>query len=530
MAKDRPPSYTPAPELPTDPELRRRFGEIVAVLAQTQTVTGAARALGLSRNHFQTILHRVIGAVIQEITPKPSGRPAKPEREVMLETENARLRGEVERLKGRSEMIERMMSVVGGIASGKVAVPRSRSKKTKSEDPEPASTALTATSATTSASSTTSVFLSPNPTTLVPTSGSECTQPSTPPSEIPSLENTTSIERVLLERATPTAPSQQIPNDVRAAVTTMREQGVSTALCAHVLGISLSTVRRLVRPKNGSTCRQRRQPDESASRCAREIVRATHGLIGARSLGKTTGLPRRACAQIKRRELREMEIERKARCARVSISTPSVIRGFDAMHVECLEGKAYWLVAADAAVPFRTSIATVPHYDAVHVIRALERDFAAHGPPLVLRLDRIACQRTAEVEAFLAEHQVLALHGPPRHPLYYGQLERQNREHRAWYTALGIVSLAELTDAADAMRTALNALWLRPTLDWCTSQHAWNHQRPVDFDRRELRRDVERQVAGLANTGCDLLRARRIAIESALTERGILTINQGGEC
>jgi len=63
MAKNRPPSYTPAPEPPTDPDLRRRYDAIMAVIAQTQTVTAAAESLGMSRNHFQTILHRVTGAL-----------------------------------------------------------------------------------------------------------------------------------------------------------------------------------------------------------------------------------------------------------------------------------------------------------------------------------------------------------------------------------------------------------------------------------------------------------------------------------
>lgn len=115
----------------------------------------------------------------------------------------------------------------------------------------------------------------------------------------------------------------------------------------------------------------------------------------------------------------------------MSVVAPGIIRGFDAMHVASADGKTYWLVAADAAIPYRTSIATVPVYDAEHVIAALAADFERHGPPHVLRLDRIACQRTPEVHELLIRYQVLALHGPPRHPYYYGQLERQNREHRA---------------------------------------------------------------------------------------------------
>jgi hypothetical protein len=206
------------------------------------------------------------------------------------------------------------------------------------------------------------------------------------------------------------------------------------------------------------------------------------------------------------------------------------MRGFDAMHVTSTEGKAYWLVAADAAVPYRTSITTVAAYDARNVIAALVADFEEHGPPLVLRLDRIACQRTAEVEDLLARFQVLALHGPPRHPYYYGQLERQNREHRSWYSFLEKLRLDELAASAEEMRTSLNALWPRPTLGGWTAEQAWQSRKPLDVSRRELITEVEHCTSLHVTRGVERLHARRIAIESALTRRGLLTINHGGWC
>ena len=130
----------------------------------------------------------------------------------------------------------------------------------------------------------------------------------------------------------------------------------------------------------------------------------------------------------------------------------------------------------------------------------------------------------------LTRYQVLALYGPPRHPYYYGQLERQNREHRAWHALLGPVTLGELAAAAEAMRTSLNALWPRPTLNGWTAEQAWRARKPLDVDRQELISDVERCASGLITSGDDPLNARRIAIESALKERGLLTINQGGWC
>lgn len=146
----------------------------------------------------------------------------------------------------------------------------------------------------------------------------------------------------------------------------------------------------------------------------------------------------------------------------------------------------------------------------------------------MLRLDRIACQRTPEVEQLLGDYDVLGLHGPPRYPRYYGQLERQNREHRDWYRLLIADTANELARAAEDMRTALNALWPRPSLNGWTAEQAWRAHTPVDVDRRRLRCDVDRRTSGLITAGFEPLRARRIAIETELQERGLLSINQGG--
>jgi len=314
---------------------------------------------------------------------------------------------------------------------------------------------------------------------------------------------------------------------LQQVVKTMRKTAAPTRVCAEALAVSTSTIRRLARPPRTSP-RPPRRPDPGRAERVREVVRATHGVVGAANLGRMSGLPRRMCAEIKSRELREMEVERKERCARVAIAAPQVIRGFDAMHLQATDGPAYWLVAADGSVPYRTSVATVPAYDADHVIEALRADFEINGPPLVLRLDRIACQRTHEVEQLIEHYEVLGLHGPPRYPRYYGQLERQNREHRAWCKLLQPASRAELAAHAQAMRTSLNALWPRPSLNGWTAEQAWHANRPLDINRRELRRDVEQRATGLQRSGVERLRARRIAIESALTERGLLTITQGG--
>jgi transposase InsO family protein len=229
-----------------------------------------------------------------------------------------------------------------------------------------------------------------------------------------------------------------------------------------------------------------------------------------------------------------MERERKAAAERVVVTTPGVVRGFDAMHLPVEEGDRYALVAADAAVPFRTSAAAVQRYDGRSVAAVLERDFAEHGAPLVLRADRARCHTVPEVLEVLRHHGVLLLHGPPRHPGYYGQLERQNREHRAWLAMAGRLGAEDLDRLCEEMLLALNSAWPRRTLTWRTSEEAWLARPTICEDRAALREEVQdraarirRQAEGRAATAT---MAERLAIEWALTKRGYLRRQPGGWC
>ena len=116
MTKNK--SYVPAPEVPA--ELEERFGVIRAVLANQLTVTEGAKRLGLSRNHFQTLLHRAMEGMLDGMSPKAAGRPTAPPREAALAEENERLRRENQKLQERVDTIDRLLGVAGDLLKGKI--------------------------------------------------------------------------------------------------------------------------------------------------------------------------------------------------------------------------------------------------------------------------------------------------------------------------------------------------------------------------------------------------------------------------
>ena len=300
------------------------------------------------------------------------------------------------------------------------------------------------------------------------------------------------------------------------------------------LGVHRTTAERWrKRQLGGCPLRRRRGPrrvvPEGALREeALHIVRATHGLVGASAISHgVAGLSRRAAAEIKQEALRQMEIDRRAQAQRVIVTSPGIVRGFDGMDLG--RGRGHLLVAADGCVPYRTSWVVSARHDELSVAKLLAQDFERNGAPLVLRLDRAAAHDAPAVCEVLHAHAVLALHGAPHHARYYGQLERQNREHRAW---LGQREEADLD--VEAMMWALNGRWRRGTLGWSTAVECWAARPVINVDRRELAEEVEGRMRRL-DARLEGLRhtnglARRLAIRHALTARGYLRIEPGGWC
>ena len=213
---------------------------------------------------------------------------------------------------------------------------------------------------------------------------------------------------------------------------------------------------------------------------------------------------------------------------------PCLVRGIDAMQFATDDGPLYALIAADGAIPYRTGLTTTARYDAESVARALEEDLERNGPPLVLRLDRAKAHDAPAVRAVLKAHGVLALHGPPRYPRFYGQLERQNREHRQWMAPFPRQRRALLEPCLNEMLYSVNTLWRRRTLGWKTAAEVWNARPTLTVDRNAFREEVHERARAIAHRlKCpaqpgDL--AERLAIERTLEHMGYLRQQIGGWC
>jgi len=467
--------YVPAPTV--EAQMEERYRAVLQVMSGQLTVKAAARQVGLSRNRFQTLMHRGLTALVQELVPKAPGPTPASETERALREENEQLRRQMQRLESRVETVDRMLGIASEMVRGQVRLTgRGPARERRAK----------ATKTTT-------------------TAGDE----------------------------------KEEPEVAVARVAELRRLGLRAQCAAALAGRSASTLRRWTRRvRRGEPVRRRpgpmvraALPRETVARLA-ELVRATHGLIGADALRHAvSGTTRRTCSAVKHATLREVERERLASTQRVVVARPGILRGFDQLHVATRDGARWLLLSADGAVQYRTSVAAVERYDAASVAAAVERDFSHNGAPLVWRVDRARQHAEPRVLDVLARHGVLMLHGPPRLARYYGQLERQNREHRAWLDALGVIHPDELSEHAERMVGALNTAWPRPTLGWKTAAEKWNERQPVDVDRRELREEVRERAARLRRrTDIDDDRAERFAIEAALTQRQLLRRSAGARC
>ena len=131
-------SYEPLPVVPA--EVAMRYETMMAVLSGELTVSEGARRLNLSRNHFQTLMHRTLGSIIENLSSRPGGRPPTPEPEKQLRKRTEKLLLEIARLRRRVETSDTMLSVASGLMRGRIGrrtrreAGGDRSPKTPTED------------------------------------------------------------------------------------------------------------------------------------------------------------------------------------------------------------------------------------------------------------------------------------------------------------------------------------------------------------------------------------------------------------
>jgi predicted HTH domain antitoxin len=473
-------SYVPVPK--ADPETLKRVHVVLAVQTGQLSVARGAELLGMSRLNFQNLRNRALTAFVEALTPKLPGRPRSDpmlrelrERIEELEDHNEQLKQEAERsetlLRGLTDTI-RELSAGSRLRPSTTRTKRTRrTSRTKATDDDDAS------------------------------------------------------RRRALTRAED-----------------MVRMGLNRKMAARAVGRHAATLRRWQRRRDrGDPLAYRRGPGPRRppgplvqARVAR-VVRRTRGLVGADALCRIEpGVSRRQAAAIKAATIRRIERERREAATRVEVTEPGIVRGLDQLYVQTSGGLECALVLADAAIPYRTTIVPVAAYDARHVAKVLDRDFDLHGPPLVTRMDRARAHDAPEVRSVCARYGVLVLHGPPHRPQFYGQLERQNREHRAWLDAANRVQPGELPDELDRMRAVLNDSWPRRTLNWVTPDLLWQRRRIPSIDRADLRARVEDRARRLAlelpPTAVRLGTHHRLAIEHELVSLGFLNLQPGGWC
>jgi hypothetical protein len=276
-------------------------------------------------------------------------------------------------------------------------------------------------------------------------------------------------------------------------------------------------------------------PTAEQIRAGGDVVRQMRGLIGADALSHAVpGLSRRKAAAVKAETLTQMERDRVAGCENIRVLMPGVMRGFDALYANTTAGRRFLLPVADACVPYRTSLGVAATYDSQSVAATLEQDIKVNGAPIICRMDLASCHKTDEVREVLDTYNVLVLHGPPRHPQYYGQLERQNREHRAWLDACGTLTPDELEQEAARMQYAWNSTLPRRSLSWRTASEAWAARGIVDVDRQSFKAEVQDRAARIRRQlearGEHAGQAERFAIEATLTKHGWLVRQDRAGC
>jgi transposase InsO family protein len=127
------------------------------------------------------------------------------------------------------------------------------------------------------------------------------------------------------------------------------------------------------------------------------------------------------------------------------------------------------------------------------VVAYLERAFAAHGAPLVLKHDGGSIFHGERVRALLEMHQVTDLTGPRQYPQYNGKQERSMRDIKSYERAMRRHGVrGTLGERLEAAIEDLNEERPRPVLGGHTAREAYEEDRRALPDRAAFIEEVDR--------------------------------------
>jgi transposase InsO family protein len=156
---------------------------------------------------------------------------------------------------------------------------------------------------------------------------------------------------------------------------------------------------------------------------------------------------------------------------------------------EPLEGRYGWILSIkDLGSGFQLAWQPLVDATAAEVQATYAELFAEHGPPLVLKSDNGGQFKADETKSLLAEHRVIPLYSPKRHPQYNGGVERANGQLTCYQEALAQHyqrPAGPTCDDAEGARLLANDLahpqgWQGPT-----ARQLWEDRMPLTPPERD---------------------------------------------
>jgi len=291
------------------------------------------------------------------------------------------------------------------------------------------------------------------------------------------------------------------------------ELGLSCRRVAAMLQRPVSTVCRWIRRARdvaaGVVRRRPGRPRRAADRLTRNDVYATLQACGGRisdvELQRAYPMVGRDCLRrLKRRWRRLWARLRRRRLERLTWQRPGAIWATDFAElpggVEEL-GK-HLLVVRDLASGDVLDVAVCRRQDQDHVAPVIDRLFAQHGAPLVLKSDNGAAFVGGRIQLLLQQSGVLPLYSPPGTPAYNGGCEAAvgsvKSRSRALASRRGVAAGVTLDDLHGAI-TQIGNQPVRRRAGEPSRREAWLRRAPISAG---MRAELQARVAQHRHAAC----------------------------